>query len=565
GVLVDDFGAGRFTSYFVQSLRNQIAVDDTSGTVYAADYGAGEVEVFSSDVGPQQALTIKKAGDGEGTVTSDPAGIACGPACDEEAANFDEGEVVELTAVEEAGSEFTGWTQLLGDPSTCTGTATPCEVTMGEAKELQAQFDLVATPAVTNLDPDMGPESGGNEVTIEGVNLEDATKVDFGSAEITSFATNTDTEIVLTAPSGTGVVDVIVTTVEGSSPNTADDNYTYVAAPAITDVDPDKGPTAGGNSVTITGTGFTGTTGSPGVKFGANNATGYTVDSDTQITATAPAGSAGTVDVTVTTAGGTSATAGTDDNYTYVAAPAITDVDPDQGPTAGGNSVTITGTNLQDATFDFGANPATAVSVNPGGTSATMNAPAGQTGTVEVTATTTGGTSATAGSANDYEYEVAEQELEASVFGSGGGRIVSSPAGIDCTSGNCTAKFPDGTKVTLTATPDAGSDFVGWSGACSGTGACEITLTEARAVSASFDKAGGPPTILPDPCIVDPASCKATDSQPAYASCVRSANKAFAKARKAARKRTGRARAKAMRRANKQKSSAKANCRRRFR
>ena len=55
--------------------------------------------------------------------------------------------------------------------------------------------------------------------------------------------------------------------------------------------------------------------------------------------------------------------------------------------------------------------------------------------------------------------------------GSGSGTVTSSPRGIDCHSA-CSASFGEGTVVTLTATPAAGSTFTGWSGAgCSGTGA----------------------------------------------------------------------------------------------
>ncbi|WP_369125177.1 IPT/TIG domain-containing protein, partial [Cryobacterium sp. RTS3] len=61
------------------------------------------------------------------------------------------------------------------------------------------------------------------------------------------------------------------------------------------------GPATGGTSVVITGTNFTGAT---AVKFGLSNASGFTVNSATQITATAPSGS-GTVDITVVTGGGT--------------------------------------------------------------------------------------------------------------------------------------------------------------------------------------------------------------------------------------------------------------------
>ena len=59
--------------------------------------------------------------------------------------------------------------------------------------------------------------------------------------------------------------------------------------------------------------------------------------------------------------------------------------------------------------------------------------------------------------------------LSVSTAGSGGGKVSSQPGGIDCGS-DCSQDFLKGTQVTLTATPDAGSMFVSWSGACSGAG-----------------------------------------------------------------------------------------------
>jgi IPT/TIG domain-containing protein len=87
------------------------------------------------------------------------------------------------------------------------------------------------------------------------------------------------------------------------------------AVPTVTGVVPNSGPTAGGTPVTITGTGFQCVT---GVKFGTTPAATFTVVSPTEITATSPAGSAGTIDVTVTNCNGTSPT-GSADEFTYVA------------------------------------------------------------------------------------------------------------------------------------------------------------------------------------------------------------------------------------------------------
>jgi hypothetical protein len=87
-------------------------------------------------------------------------------------------------------------------------------------------------------------------------------------------------------------------------------------APAISSIAPTFGSIAGGTVMTITGTNFNAAS---AVKFGSTPATGFTVDSDTQITATAPAGTVpGPVDLTVTTLAGTSPTT-SHDQFTYTA------------------------------------------------------------------------------------------------------------------------------------------------------------------------------------------------------------------------------------------------------
>lgn len=77
--------------------------------------------------------------------------------------------------------------------------------------------------------------------------------------------------------------------------------------------------------------------------------------------------------------------------------------------------------------------------------------------------------------------------LIVSKSGSGSGAVTSSPAGINCGS-TCAATYADGTIVTLTASPDANSTFTGWAGACSGTGACNVTMDDAKNVTAFFTR-----------------------------------------------------------------------------
>ena len=71
--------------------------------------------------------------------------------------------------------------------------------------------------------------------------------------------------------------------------------------------------------------------------------------------------------------------------------------------------------------------------------------------------------------------------------GTGSGVVSSSPPGISCPS-TCSANYNSGTTVTLTATAGAGATFAGWSGACSGTGSCSVTMSQAQAVTATFNQ-----------------------------------------------------------------------------
>lgn len=72
--------------------------------------------------------------------------------------------------------------------------------------------------------------------------------------------------------------------------------------------------------------------------------------------------------------------------------------------------------------------------------------------------------------------------------GAGSGTVVSSPAGINC-GASCSAQFPSGSTVSLTASAGSGSVFAGWSGDCTGTGSCTVTMTAARNVTATFNVA----------------------------------------------------------------------------
>lgn len=73
-----------------------------------------------------------------------------------------------------------------------------------------------------------------------------------------------------------------------------------------------------------------------------------------------------------------------------------------------------------------------------------------------------------------------------SVFKAGTGLGTVTDTGINC-GADCSESYPAGTSVTLTATPAAGSTFAGWSGACSGTGGCILTMNSNKSVTATFN------------------------------------------------------------------------------
>ena len=199
-------------------------------------------------------------------------------------------------------------------------------------------------PVVTGISPASGSTAGGTSVIITGTGFAGANAVRFGATDAVSFTVNSATSISATAPAGTGTIDVTVSTAGGTSATSAADQFVYVAAPTVSSITSTAGPTGGGTTVTINGTGFAAAPGTGAVRFGATDAT-YTIDSNTQITATSPAGSVGVVDVTVTTPGGTSATSSAD-QFTYLAAPTITSLDPTTGPTLGGTDCDYIGYRL---------------------------------------------------------------------------------------------------------------------------------------------------------------------------------------------------------------------------
>jgi hypothetical protein len=151
-------------------------------------------------------------------------------------------------------------------------------------------------------------------------------------------------------------------------------------APTVASRSPPSGAAAGGQSVTVFGSGFVNV---KSVTFGTVGATSFEVITPTTLSAVIPSGT-GTVHVTVTTSGGTSPPT-TADEFTYLGTPIISTLSPASGPAVGGSTVTVTGSVLigvqtlivggQSVAFST-VSDTTLTYVSPGGT-----------GTVQVVAT----------------------------------------------------------------------------------------------------------------------------------------------------------------------------------
>ena len=96
------------------------------------------------------SLSVSKSGDGGGAVLSQPAGVDCGPDCQE---SFLEGTVVQLTPQALQGSNFGGWT---GDAA---GTGT-VSVVMNGPRNVTANFVKTAVDPLINGDFEQGPQIG---------------------------------------------------------------------------------------------------------------------------------------------------------------------------------------------------------------------------------------------------------------------------------------------------------------------------------------------------------------------------------------------------------------------
>jgi hypothetical protein len=276
--------------------------------------------------------------------------------------------------------------------TTATGGTFPLTITASNTSGPDAtqNFVLSVLPAVTSVSPSSGSTAGGTTITVDGSGFTDTSRVligQGGSGPVrASVVTQTPTEITAVTPAGKrGTWNVFVWTPgAGISAASHADLFSYqLSQPVVTAVSPSSGPSTGGTTITIDGSGFTdrsrvliGQGGS-----GAVSASVVT-QTPTELTAMTPAGKPGRWNVFVQTPGAGFSAATPADLFMYqLPSPVVTSVSPPSGPSTGGTTITIDGSGFTDRSR---------VLIGQGGTGAVIASVVTQTPT-ELTAVTPAG------------------------------------------------------------------------------------------------------------------------------------------------------------------------------
>ncbi len=488
----------------------------------------------------QYDLNVTTSGNGSGSISSDPAGINCPTDCTEP---FDYGTAVTLTATADMGSSFTSWS---GD---CSGSG-DCVVTIGTVNSVTATFTLnsydlnvavigvgegtvASNPGGIVCEPVCSEAyEYGTVVTLTAVVPITSTFTSWsgdctgnGDCVLTIGLTNTVTATfslnqydltVVTSGNGSGSVSSGPAGI--NCPNDCTEAYAYGTVVTLT-------------AVANTGSSFTGWSGDC---IGSGDCV-VTIDLINQVTATFALNS---YDLNVAVTGNGNGTISSDpvgiscpsdctEAYDYGTAVTLTATyDPNASALVWGGAcssasgdtclVTIDLVNEVTATFtlnqyslgvvmagngsgDVSSDPA-GIACQTGGGQCTAAFDYGTVVTVMAVADThstfTGWSGICTGTGNcvvtmdeaklvTATFTLDQHELGVTLDGTGGGTVTSIPSGIDC-GADCSESFDYGTVVTVTAVADTHAAFTGWSGICTGTGNCIVTMDETKLVTATF-------------------------------------------------------------------------------
>ncbi len=397
-----------------------------------------------------QTLTVSKGGEGSGTVTSAPAGIDCGSTC---SASFESGAVVTLTATPASGSTFSGWS------GACSGTGA-CAVTLSAAQTVTASFGTAGEPGGA-----VSVNAGG---AAAGAFVADTS---FTGGSTYSTTSPIDTSLLGAAAPPQAVLQTerygeFTYTIGNRTPGSAQTVTLYFAETYWT--------AAGQRTFNVAINGATVLTAFD--IFAAAGGAGRAVSRTFNTTANA----SGQVVIAFTRGGGP-------DNPKVcglgVAGGSVTTF-PLTVAKSGNGAGTVSGAGIScgstcSASYASGTSVTLTAAAASGSTFGGWSGACSGTSTCTVSMTTAQSVTAT------FTSQVTTYALTVARSGNGSGTVTSNPSGINCGS-TCTATYASGTTVTLSPTAASGSTFGGWSGACTGTGSCIVSMTAARSVTASF-------------------------------------------------------------------------------
>ncbi len=406
------------------------------------------------------SLAVTLTGAGTGRVTSAPAGIDCGVRCQ---AAYPSGSSVLLTAVPDTGMIFAGWS------GACSGTGATCTVAVDGPKAVTARFD-VYRPELTVLLPGTG--AGRITSVPAGLDCTASCTVPFDYGATVTLTATPGAFATLDGWYGDcGGAGGATCTVTMTSSRLVQARFDAIRFPL---------------TVALAGTGSGLVTSAPaGISCGF--ACFATLDGGTLVTLTAAptagsgfvgwegacAGSAATCTVTMEAA--RSVTARFDRLRFALDVSRTGDGSGTVTASSGGLSCGATCSATYDAATTVGL---TAVA-DAGSTF--IGWEGGCTGSAPTCTVTMDAARAVTARFDRLRYA-----LTVTRSGTGSGAVTSAPAGIAC-GASCTSPFDPGTLVTLTAAPDAGSTFTGWSGACAGAATtCQVSMSAARTVDAAF-------------------------------------------------------------------------------
>lgn len=401
------------------------------------------------------AIDVALAGDGSGHVTSSYTGINCPSGCH---ATFSGGLVVRLTATASAGTVFTGWS---GD---CNSVTNYCDFTMFKNYSVTAIF----------VKPTLMINKAGSG---SGVITSDVGNLDCGSTCSSDYAPGT--VVTLTEAPDADSIFSGWGSLSGCSSLATTCQVTMSKEVALS-------PTFTRPTLTVISNGGTITSYPSGIECGSTCSVAFTPGQSVTLSETPDSGrvftgwngACSSDPCTVSMSQSRSVTA----SFGWEQFDLNVDL-------TGSGSGRVYGDLYGDPLFSCDASCTQSVGYTDdvtlqaspdAGSTFTGWSGAGCSGTGDCVVTMNAAASVLA------TFELSPV-LSISKAGEGQGTVTSSTPGIAC-GPTCTASFSPGTVITLTATPDAASVFVGWSGSgCSGDATCQVTMNQARAVTASFE------------------------------------------------------------------------------